>query len=192
MMAPQIELHGYQFCPFAWRTRLVAHEKGVSFEWFPADVPEPDPRSKEHNPNKRSPLMRHGDFTVTDSAIIIQYIDEAFEGPLLQPAGAKPRAQMRMTMLEVGGIVFDGRKDLDDEARSRTSAALATLEAKLSDGALWLGGAAPSRADLEIWPFLANLQSRNGLHTEHLPRVAKYWERVQARDSFRETTPYRG
>ena len=190
MMAAQIEIHGYQFCPFAWRTRLAAHEKGVSFEWLPADIPEPDPRSKEHNPNKRSPLMRHGDFTVTDSAVIIQYIDEAFDGPPLQPEGAKPRAQMRLNMIELGGIMFDGRKDLDDDARARTSAALATLEAKLSDDAPWLGGEAPTRADLEIWPFLANLQLRNGLNTEKLPRVSRYWDRVQARDSFRETTPY--
>jgi glutathione S-transferase len=190
-MAAQIEIHGFQFCPFAWRTRLAAHEKGVSFEWFPADLPEPDPRSKQHNPNKRSPLMRHGDFTATDSAVIIQYIDEAFDGPLLWPEGAKPRAQMRLTVIELNGIMFDGRKDLDDEARTRTGAALATLEARLSDDAPWLGGVTPSRADLEIWPFLANLQLRGGLHTEKLPRVAKYWDRVQARDSFRATTPYR-
>jgi len=191
-MAAQIEIHGYKLCPFAWRTRLAAHEKGVSFEWFPADIPEPDPRSKEHNPNKRSPLLRHGDFTVTDSAVIAQYIDEAFEGPPLQPQGAKERALMRLTLLDLGGIVFDGRKDLDDEARARTGAALAKLEAKLSDDAPWLGGAEPTRVDLEIWPFLANLAQKGGLGVDQLPRVARYWERVQARPSYCETNPYEG
>jgi glutathione S-transferase len=191
-MAAQIEIHGYTLCPFAWRTRLAAHEKGVSFEWFPADVPEPDPRSKQHNPNKRSPLMRHGNFTVTDSQVIIQYIDEAFEGPPLQPEGARPRAQMRLTMIELSSIVFDERKDMDDESRARTSAALATLEAKLSDDVPWLGGTAPNRADLDIWPFLATLQRKNALDTEKLPRVARYWERVQARASYRDTNPHQG
>jgi glutathione S-transferase len=190
-MAAQIEIHGYKHCPFAWRARLAAHEKGVSFDWFAADVPEPDPRSKEHNPNKRSPLMRHGDFTVTDSAVIAQYIDEAFDGPPLQPEGARERALMRLTLLELGGIQFDGRKDLDDETRARTGAALAKLEAKLSDDAPWLCGATPSRADLEIWPFLALLEQKGGLVADQLPRVARYWERVQARDSFRATRPGR-
>ena len=191
-MAAQVEIHGYKLCPFAWRARLAAHEKGVSFEWFPADVPEPDPRSKEHNPNKRSPLMRHRDFTVTDSQVIIQYIDEAFDGPPLQPEGAKPRAQMRLTMIELNGIMVDGRKDMDDESRARTGAALATLEAKLSDDLPWLGGAEPNRADLDIWPFLAMLHGKSALDTEKLPRVARYWERVQARPSYRDTTPHQG
>jgi glutathione S-transferase len=191
-MAAQVEIHGYTLCPFAWRSRLAAHEKGVSFEWFPADVPEPDPRSTEHNPNKRSPLLRHGDFTVTDSAVIVQYLDEAFQGPSLQPEGAKERALMRLTMIDLGGIVFDGRKELDDEARTKTSAALAKLETKLSDDAPWLGGATPSRADLEIWPFLATLEAKGGLAVDQLPRVARYWERVQARESFRVTKPRPG
>jgi glutathione S-transferase len=188
-MAAQIEIHGYQLCPFAWRARLAAHEKGVSFEWFPADIPDRDPRSQEHNPNKRSPLMRHGDFTVTDSAVITQYIDEAFGGPPLQPGDAKGRALMRLSLLDLGGIQFDSRKDLDDETRERTGTALAKLEAKLSDDAPWLGGATPSRADLEIWPFLALLEQKGGLAVDELPRVARYWERVQARDSFRATRP---
>jgi glutathione S-transferase len=191
-MAAQIEIHGYKLCPFAWRSRLAASEKGVSFDWFPADVPEPHPLSKEHNPNKRSPLMRHGDFTVTDSAVIAQYIDEAFQGPPLQPEDPKARAQMRLTMIELGGIMFDGRKDLDDEARARTGAALAKLEAKLSDDVPWLCGGTPSRADLEIWPFLAYFEQKGGLVLDQLPRVARYWERVQTRDSFRVTTPLKG
>jgi glutathione S-transferase len=53
-----------------------------------------------------------------------------------------------------------------------------------------LCGAAPSRADLEIWPFLAYLELKGGLAVDQLPRVARYWERVQARPSFRETKPY--
>ena len=56
-MAAQIEIHGYTLCPFAWRCRLAASEKGVSFDWLPADIPEPDPRSKAHNPNKRSQCL---------------------------------------------------------------------------------------------------------------------------------------
>jgi glutathione S-transferase len=191
-MAAQIEIHGYKLCPFAWRTRLAASEKGVSFDWFPADVPEPHALSKEHNPNKRSPLMRHGDFTVTDSAVIAQYIDEAFQGPPLQPEDPKARAQMRLTMIELGGVMFDSRKDLDDEARTRINAALAKLEAKLSDDVPWLCGDKPSRADLEIWPFLAYLEQKGGLALDQLPRVARYWERVQARPSFQATTPLRG
>lgn len=36
-----IELHGRSKCPFAWRTRIAAFEKGVPFEWIPFDVPAP-------------------------------------------------------------------------------------------------------------------------------------------------------
>ena len=191
-MPAQIEIHGFRLCPFAWRTRLAAREKGVNFDWLPADASEPDPRSREHNPNRRSPLLRHGDFIIADSLVIIQYIDEAFEGPALQPGDAQGRARMRLSIADLSSIMIDGRKELDDESRARAKAALGNLDAKLANGADWLGGDSPTLADIPIWPFMSILEFRGGLALDGLPRATAYWERVRSRDSYKATNPYTG
>ena len=77
-MPKQIELHGKVACPYAWRTRLAAFEKGVSFDYIAFDAPTPDPRAAQHNPEQRSPLLVHGEFRLTESGVIAQYIEEVW------------------------------------------------------------------------------------------------------------------
>jgi len=60
-MRDQIELHGKEGCPFAGRTRLCAFEQGGGFESISFNAPHPDPRAARQNPDRRSPLLVHGD-----------------------------------------------------------------------------------------------------------------------------------
>src|SRR5207244_7614258 len=90
-----LEIHGKQECPFAWRVRLAAREKGIAFEWIPHDVGSPDPRASQHNPQQRSPLLWDEGFPLVESLVIAQYIDESREGRALLPGRAKERARMR-------------------------------------------------------------------------------------------------
>ena len=43
----------------------------------------------------RSPALYHGDFHLYETAAIARYVDEAFEGPALQPGEVKARADMQ-------------------------------------------------------------------------------------------------
>ncbi len=189
-----LELHGLRRCPFFWRTRIAAHEKGVPFEWIAFDAQTPDPRSAAHNPEKKSPLMFHDGFSLAESSAIALYIDECFEGPALQPKDVKERAHMRATAMALGGIKIHGKAELTDEARAKAEAGLRLMNAELERHE-WLGGASPGIADFELWPWFPLLAAKGVLSTQLLssvPRVAKYQERVLKRPSFSETAADRG
>ena len=97
-----LEIHGKKDCPFAWRVRLTARQKAVDFDWLPYDVPVPDPRTAEHNPERKSPLLWEDGFSLAESVIVAQYLDESREGRRLMPANA--------TDLEGGQGGFDAQR----------------------------------------------------------------------------------
>lgn len=190
-MTSVIEIHGRLGCPFAWRARLAAAEKGVSFDWIAFDAETPDARAAK-NPAQRSPLLIHGDVQVTESAVIAQYIDEAFPGPGLMPAKPAPRAQARIDIAELAKLEADTRPGTvpTPEVRTRIAQGYELLDKKLADGRSWLGGETPNLADLLIWPFLAGLVLRLGLTIPpELAHASDYWQRVSERPSFRSTSP---
>lgn len=190
-MPKQIELHGKVECPYAWRTRLAAFEKGVSFDYIAFDAPAPDARAA-NNPDHRSPLLIHGEFRLTESGIIAQYIDEAFSGPALLPALPTSRARMRVDIAELAKLEADTRAGTvaTPEVRSRLLQAYELLERKLADGRSWLGGDSPGLSDLMIWPPLAGAWFRLGIIApEELARVTAYVARATSRESYRQTRP---
>jgi glutathione S-transferase len=191
-MTEQIELHGKVGCPFAWRTRLSAFEKGVRFEYIAFNTLHPDPRAARHNPDQRSPLLVHGAFRLTESSVIAQYIDEVFEGRPLVPSAATERARMRVDSAELGKLETDTRSGalLTPETRARLAQGYELLERKLADGRSWLGGELPLLSDLLLWPHLIALQHRVGAPVPAgLERVAAYLARVLERASVVHTRP---
>ncbi|MEO8180891.1 MAG: glutathione S-transferase family protein [Deltaproteobacteria bacterium] len=192
-MTKQIELHGKVECPFAWRTRLSAFEKGVSFDYIAFDTPSPDPRSARHNPDQHSPLLVHGDFQLTESSVIAQYIDEVFEGRPLVPRTAVERARMRVDSAELGELETEihAGEVVTPQTRARLLACYGLLERKLADGRDWLGGGLPLLSDLLLWPHLIGLQRRVGVPVpEGHGLVAAYLARVLTRESVQQTRPH--
>jgi glutathione S-transferase len=190
-----VEIHGYIGCPFAWRVRLAAAEKGVGADFVPCDVDDPDPRARAHNPDEHSPLLYHplaAPVVLTESLVIAQYLDEAFEGRSLMPSSAEKRARLRLTEIELRGLDVHNER-ARPEARRRSEAALAALEQRLSIDpvAPFLHGVQPGLTDVMIWPFLADIQLRRLLDPTRHPRVDVYLDRARARPSFRATrTPW--
>lgn len=185
-----VELHGFLHCPYAWRTRIAAAEKGVPFDFVAIDAEPPDSRV-QHNPERRSPLFVAGDVRLVESMVIVQYIDEAYPGPALQPAGARDRAEMRLAMAQIGARLEHHAAAgavLDEAAHKRIAAGLAALEERLGSGSLFLGGETPSVADAMVWPFLAALEKLQSMNVgADRPRAFAYWARVRARPSYLET-----
>ena len=185
-----LEIYGSKACPFAWRTRIAAFEKGVAFEWLPGDVPNPDPRVAARNPEGTSPLAYHDATRITESLVIAQYIDEGFPGRPMQPGTARERAEMRSLIAELAGLEkgIKGKPD-DSETRKKVDAAYATLDGAIEDGREWLGGTTLSLADASVMPVLASVVGNGFKIPPRLERATKYWDRVQGQVSFRETKP---
>ena len=111
-----LEIHGKRECPFAWRVRLVAREKGAPFEWVPYDMTSPDARARQHNPERRSPLLWDAGFTLSESMVIAEYIDETCPGRALLPTDPRQRARARQVM----GFVRSDIGALREERSSET------------------------------------------------------------------------
>jgi glutathione S-transferase len=189
--ASRVEIHGYLTCPFAWRVRLAAGEKGVPAEFLPCDVDQPDPRAKQHNPHEHSPLLWHAGLSLSESSIIVTYLDEAFAaaGPALMPEDARGRALLRLLARQLDALDVHMER-ARPEARKRSEGALARLEAELLARATpFLHGAQPGYADVMVWPFLADLHLRRLLDAEVYPACDAYLDRARARPAFHATRP---
>lgn len=186
-VAGGVEVHGYVNCPFAWRVRLAAAELGLPFEWLPVDVEAPDARVAEHNPDEHSPLLWEPGFSLLESEIIVQYLDEKFAGGKLWPKDAQERAELRFVSTRLRGLDVHTEPSRA-EARRRSGPALDLVEAVLSSSGDYLHGEQPGAVDVTWWPFLANIAGR-GLLGDTRPAVSAYLKRVVRRPSFSGPRP---
>jgi len=77
---------------------LALLEKGVEWESCYTDMLAFDQHKPEYlalNPTGKIPTMIHDDLVLTESTMIMEYVDDAFEGPPLRPSDAWERWNMR-------------------------------------------------------------------------------------------------
>ena len=82
------------------KVRMVLNEKGVT-DWRSVELDlakgdQFDPEYLKLNSKAVVPTLVHDGRTVTESSLIAEYIDEAFDGPALRPDTAIDRAEMRL------------------------------------------------------------------------------------------------
>ncbi|MGE3248566.1 MAG: glutathione S-transferase family protein [Beijerinckiaceae bacterium] len=93
-----VELYHFWSSVCSVRCRMALEEKGVEWTSRYIDLFAFDQMKPEYlaiNPDGLVPTLVHDGGVVTESTIINEYIDEAFEGPALQPSDAMARAHMR-------------------------------------------------------------------------------------------------
>jgi len=94
--AEMLILYGLPVSTFSTKVRIALHAKGLSFD----ERPPPDGyRSDAWRaiiPTGTIPAIDHDGFLLAESEAIIEYIDEAFEGPALLPGTPIDRARARM------------------------------------------------------------------------------------------------
>ena len=196
---------GYPQSTYVRSARMACVEKGVPYTLEPAG-----PHSEAINaihPFGKMPAMRHGDFTLYETAAILRYIDDVFDGPRLTPSDPKKRARMEQWISAINAYVYDAmiRRVVlayffapaggPDRAVIETGAADAKKQVALIDEALgegpYLLGAEVSLADLLLCPILAYFfQTPEGKGimeaTRNIPRGGAA---IRARKSYQETVP---
>jgi glutathione S-transferase len=97
-MESRVTLFAFPPSHCSQKVRLALAEKHVAYTNRFVDIEMRlqnfEPEYLRLNPKGVVPTLVHGDHVVTDSAKIIRYIDEAFEGPRLSPQDVDERRRM--------------------------------------------------------------------------------------------------
>jgi glutathione S-transferase len=89
-----VTLYGFPISTYVNVVRLVLAHKGVPFEFHDLEAEMGGPSHLALHPFGRVPILDHAGFRIYETAAIAAYVDEAFDGPSLQPTNAKARARM--------------------------------------------------------------------------------------------------
>ena len=205
-------LYGASYSVYVRTVRLALLEKGVPHSLVPVDVFASGGPPKDHferNPFGRIPAFEHAGLMFYETGAITRYVDEAFDGPALQPVEPVDRARCNQFISIadnyayphlVWGIYVElvskpRRGEPSDPVRVASSIAsartcLRAMETLLGDGP-WLAGPSLTLADLYVAPMLAYFrQALKGkeLLLDH-PRLSAWWDQMIKRASMRNSEP---
>jgi glutathione S-transferase len=167
----EIRLFSARACPYAHRTRLVLAEKALAFELIEIDLQnKPSWFDATISAYGKVPALAHGDVHIWESAVINEYLEEAFPAPALLPRTPAARAHARIA-IDYANQKFSPAyhaflRATQPDAQRELETALAFLENELlakSDGPFFLGSL-PSLVDytlypwFERWPALAHFR----------------------------------
>lgn len=202
-----ITIYGWPPSTYTRSARAYCVEKGVDHELETIELGSD--AHKALHPFTKIPVMKHGDFLLYETPAIGRYVDEAFDGPPLQPADPKARAVMTqwITVLEdymydamIRGVVFprvvmpmrgmDPDETLIAESMPKVTYQLSVLDKGLA-GSDYLAGSAPSLADWLVEPVITYLRNTPdaGDAVNGSKNIAAWHDRMMARPSFAATMP---
>ena len=207
-----VRLFGADYSVYVRICRLVLEEKQVGYDLVPVDIftesGPPDWYADIH-PFGKIPAFEHGDLRLFETGAITRYVDEAFDGPPLQPDDPARRARLNqiLSILDnyaypvlVWGLyveqVSKPRRGIPaDEERVAEALPLArtclrALE-ELKRSGPWLLGDPLTLADLHAAPMFACFVQAAASEAlmEDCPSITGWWQRIQARDSMAKTRP---
>ncbi len=207
-------LYGPGYSTYARAARLALEEKGVDYDLVEVDFIAggmPDEHLARH-PFAKVPALEHDGLMLYETAAIERYIDEAFDGPSLQPSD--PAARARMTQIislldsytypcTVSALVIQrlvqpllgGTADesIVEAALPEVDKSMAELERLLGDQE-YLTGSALSLADLHLAPIFAYFAAtpESKAIMENKPALNAWWQRMESRESLAKTQPQLG
>ena len=102
-MEPPLVLYHYWSATCSQKARFGLAEKGQAWESHHVDLfkfQHWEPDYIRLNPKGMVPTLTHGETVLTDSNVILEYLEDRFEGPDLRPTDAGEAARMRSWMKE--------------------------------------------------------------------------------------------
>lgn len=207
----EVTLYGMEFSVYVRIVRLALIEKGVDYDLEPVDVFEPGlpDRYEDLHPFRQMPAFRHGDVVLYEARAITQYIDEVFDGPVLQPQDPLLRARQSQIIsvadnhlyralvwglfVEIVSKPREGKATENDVVAAALKKAKVALPAvsRLFGDAGYATGDSISLADLHLAPmfdyFLRCPAAPDLMRGQQ--RLTDWWTVVKQRESV-GTTPF--
>jgi glutathione S-transferase len=173
-MAVELKLYSFKLCPFAHRVRLTLAEKRLDAELVEINLKDKPADFLSISPSGRVPVLVHDAKRIWESAVIMEYLEEAFPEPPLMPIDASQRADVRQWVEFANTRLFESTHRLifeQDPDRRRThvqqlDAAVRQLEKEgIGRRGRYLLGDRFTLADIALYPWfeqLATLEQFSG------------------------------
>lgn len=189
-------VYSYRRCPFAMRVRLLLCEKEIPFDVVEEDLSNFSDKLRSLHPEAKVPVLVHGERVLYESAIINEYIEDAFPASPRMPTEAGERSEVRLWTYWCNQFF---KPDLDrfkygtsrytpeqcEGAETRLIEHLGKLEKRLSF-CKWLVGDAFTLGDINVFPFcrqLARIKPEPKVFKD-FPSVQKWMRSIESRPSY--------
>mgnify|MGYP001445799849 CR=1 FL=1 len=198
-----ITLYSTTYCPYAWRTRIVLHEKEVPFEVFEVDLKNKQQEFLEVSPTGMVPLFIDDGTRITDSMVVNEYIEEKYPRPNLLGEAPAERAAVRAEIVDLNWnrsqplaklaamFLYNCRERDRDRVRRQLAKWNAYLDEldKRFEADDWLVLGRYSMADISLYATVA-VSSGFGIDTGEERRALRGWlARMEDRGSVRRSAP---
>ena len=206
-------VHGPGYSTYVRSTRMALEEKGIAYDLQEFDFMQgmPEEHLKRH-PFGKVPAFEHDGLMLYETAAITRYIDEAFDGPALQPADVRARARMAQIIGVIDGytygplvsqiviqrLVVPMMNGTPDEAAIEAALPAASKAVEVLEGLIgdqpFLAGNALSLADLHLAPILAYFSATPEGESvlAGAPNLRRWFDSISARPTFASTAPQLG
>jgi RNA polymerase-associated protein len=192
------KLYNTQRCPYARRTRIVLHEKGIAFDVHEVDLSNKSEEFLSVSPYGKVPVVSINGISLYESNVVNEYLDEVHENPRLMPANPEQRALARSWMAFADDYFFPfifrirmgSQRGYSEEqireAKEKLQDALSRLEPQLEGreylmSEYTLADIAHAGNFHRLW----ELAERESTPLQKYPNVTAWMERVESRPSYK-------
>jgi len=200
-MTHDLSLYTFKLCPFAHRVRLTLAEKGLSADMIEIDLKNKPEDFTEISPYGRVPLLVHGETRLWESAVIMEYLDEAFPQPPLMPAEPSGRAYARLWIDFANSRLFAAthrfiferddalRRQLIDQIQDDVRVLDRALQNRRIQGP-FLMGSRLTLADIALYPWFEQVATLQKVSPFQMPgdcsAISAWSDAVAARPAVRQ------
>ena len=180
-----ITLYNAARCPYAARARIVLAEKGIEFEVVEIDLSDRPAWLYEKNPAGRVPVLEEDGWVLSESAVIMEFLEERYPEPPLLPADPADRAAVRLRIFRDHDFTdpYYAFRRGEDGAREQLDEALGRFDAALGERP-YLGGMDYGLADIAFVPWVLRARDMLGVELDGFPSLADWLARLEQRPAI--------
>jgi len=171
-------------CPYCARVRIVLAEKGIPYQPVEIDLGDRPGWLYAKNPSGKVPVWEEDDgFTLPESAVIMEYLEEGEREPSLLPRDRLGRAIVRLWIDRFDerlGDAYYARRRGTPGAEQELDRCVAALDRTLAERP-FLAGEEYTLADIAYFPWIVRAERNLGVDLERRPALAGWVERLAER-----------